>query len=424
MTSRDSEVKCIYCESVEHKAISCDKVTNTNERKKILAEKHLCFNCAVGQHAASNCKSKVSCQKCQKRHHTSICPSSPEVGLTAINPNETVVHPVVIVQIKGRKFCALLDSGASNSYISETLANLIGVQAVKTTTRQISTLMGTTTTKMSQFDLSVEAVKGNFTLNVRATMIKRHELLLLDNPHNEKRIKAHQHLRDVELEDHPTKERLPVHVILAANEYAKIRTSQVRIGRQGEPVAELTRYGWALMSPGADRDPSVGCLAVNTALDHEQLCALDVLGLADSPAGDQDVVYQEFREQLKRNADEGWYKTRLPWKGDHPPLPSYRNGSIRRLHTRSKATQNGKARRLRRNYPGTLNKGIVEHAPNEAVGREFYMPHRAVIREGREYEDVRRLRLFCSLTLLLHSKTNFGTFWYEDVFTQWLLLVT
>jgi hypothetical protein len=33
LTSRDSEVKCIYCESVEHKAISCDKVTNTNERK-------------------------------------------------------------------------------------------------------------------------------------------------------------------------------------------------------------------------------------------------------------------------------------------------------------------------------------------------------------------------------------------------------
>ena len=128
--------------------------------------------------------------------------------------------------------------------------------------------MGTTTTKMPQFDLSVEAVKGDFTLNVRATMIKRRELLLLDNPHNEKRIEAHQHLRDIELEDHSTKERLPVHVILGANKYAKIWTSQVRIGRQGEPVAEFTRYGWPLMSPGADTDPSVDCLAVNTALDH------------------------------------------------------------------------------------------------------------------------------------------------------------
>ena len=31
-----------------------------------------------------------------------------------------------------------------------------------------------------------------------------------------------------------------------------------------------------------------------------------------------------------------------------------------------------------------MKKGIVERAPNEVVGREFYMPHRAVIREGAD----------------------------------------
>jgi hypothetical protein len=148
------------------------------------------------------------------------------------------MHPVVIVQIKGRKFRALLhirDSGKSH----------------RRSSCQNNHANGYHNDKNVQLDLSVEAVKGNFTLNVCATMIKRCELLLLDNPHNEKRIEAHQHLRDIQLEDHPTKKRLPVHVILGANEYTKIRMSQVRIGRQGEPVAELTRYGWALMSPGA-----------------------------------------------------------------------------------------------------------------------------------------------------------------------------
>ena len=393
LTSRESEVKCIYCQSAEHKAISCDKVTKPSERKKILAEKHLCFNCAIGQHAASSCKSKISCQNCQMRHHTSICPSTPEVGLTATNVqpmNASVVHPVVIVQINGRKFRALLDSGASNSFISQTLVNLVGAQAVKTSTRQISTLMGTKTTKMSQFDLSLEALKGDFSLKVRATMIKKRELLQLDNPHNDKRIEAHQHLRDIELEDQPTTEKLPVHVILGANEYAKIRTSQVRIGRQGEPVAELTRFGWAIMSPGKDSDPTLGCLAVNTTLDHEQLCALDVLGLADSPSGDQDVVYQEFREQLTRNRDEGWYETALPWKGDHPPLSSYRNGSLRRLHTQvRKLRKTGKLEEYDAVIREQLDEGIVERAPDEAVGREFYMPHRAVIREGAESTKMR-----------------------------------
>lgn len=390
MTSRDSEVKCIYCESTEHKAGSCDKITSANERKKILVAKRLCFNCAVGQHAASNCKSKISCQHCQKQHHTSICPSSPEVVLNAIKPSDAkVVHPVVIVEIKGRKFRALLDSGASNSYVSETLVNLAGGKAVKTTTRQISTLMGTTTTKMSQFDLSVKAVKGDFALNVRATMIKRRELLTLDNPHNEKRIEAHQHLRGVKLDDQPLKEKLPVHVLLGANEYAKIRTSRLRIGREGEPVAELTRFGWAIMSPGADSHPSVSCLVINTALDHEKLCALDVLGLADSPSGDQDVVYQEFREQLTRNPEDGWYETGLPWKGDHPPLPSYQNGSLRRLNAQvRKLRKMGKLEEYDAIIRDQLDEGIVERATSEAVGREFYMPHCAVIR-GAESTKMR-----------------------------------
>ena len=43
-------------------------------------------------------------------------------------------------------------------------------------------------------------------------------------------------------------------------------------------------------------------------------------------------VYKEFREQLTRDPEKGWYETGLPWKGDHPPLPTNKEGSLRRLH--------------------------------------------------------------------------------------------
>jgi hypothetical protein len=72
-------------------------------------------------------------------------------------------------QVKGIKFRALLDSCANNSFVSETLVSLVGVKAEKTSTGQISTLMGATTIKMSQFDLSFEALKGGFVLNAHAT---------------------------------------------------------------------------------------------------------------------------------------------------------------------------------------------------------------------------------------------------------------
>ena len=41
--------------------------------------------------------------------------------------------------------------------------------------------------------------------------------------------------------DQDTKQELPVHVILGASEYAKLKTSSVpRVGKPGEPIAELT----------------------------------------------------------------------------------------------------------------------------------------------------------------------------------------
>ena len=50
---------------------------------------------------------------------------------------------------------------------------------------------------------------------------------------------------------HICQSRLPMHLILVAREYAKLRTeSAPKIGEPGEPVAQLTKFGWIMMSPG------------------------------------------------------------------------------------------------------------------------------------------------------------------------------
>ena len=67
---------CVYCDSSDHNANDCQKVTTVADRKQILSKKHLCFNCALGSHQAAKCRSNNSCQKCGKRHHTSICDKS------------------------------------------------------------------------------------------------------------------------------------------------------------------------------------------------------------------------------------------------------------------------------------------------------------------------------------------------------------
>mgnify|MGYP002804125711 CR=1 FL=1 len=61
------------------------------------------------------------------------------------------------------------------------------------------------------------------------------------------------------------------------------------------------------MSPGEDKSVTTRVLLTQTSQsDYDELCCLDILGLADSPQQDQKEVYAEFREQLVRD-EAGWY---------------------------------------------------------------------------------------------------------------------
>ena len=93
-----------------------------------------------------------------------------------------------------------------------------------------------------------------------------------------------------------------------------------------------------MMSAGKEARMGSICLTRTSSTDFEQLCNLDVLGLQDRPDGDQQSVYDDFKEQLRRS-DEGWYETGLPWKHGHDLLPNNKQGSLRRLESLLKKLQ-------------------------------------------------------------------------------------
>ena len=64
---------CIYCDDKHHRSYQCEKVKTLADRKKIIATKKLCYNCAGTGHCAADCKSKRNCQNCGGLHHSSIC---------------------------------------------------------------------------------------------------------------------------------------------------------------------------------------------------------------------------------------------------------------------------------------------------------------------------------------------------------------
>ena len=100
-------------------------------------------------------------------------------------------------------------------------------------------------------------------------------------------------------------------------------------------------------------------------------------------------MYEDFKENLTCDP-AGWYEANLPWKPNHPPLPSNEAGSRRRL--------NNLVKRLERNdmyeqydeiIQDQLEKGIVEPAPPDASGNEFYIPHKGVVKQTAETTKLR-----------------------------------
>lgn len=131
-------------------------------------------------------------------------------------------------------------------------------------------------------------------------------------------------------------------------------------------------------------------LTQTSSADYERLCKLDVLGLEDRAIGDQEGVYAEFKEQLERHP-EGWYQTGLPWKANHPKLATNEQGSLRRLDNLVKKLerQPNMLEKYDNIIQDQLTQGIVEKVGDSANEREFYIPHKPVVRERAESTKLR-----------------------------------
>ena len=327
--------KCVYCGDVTHRSSECQKISTVNERKQFLARKQLCFNCATPNHRAAECFSKKTCLHCHKRHHSSICDreqtnSGNQTLMTAGGNNEGIM-PVLTVKVDGIMCRVLIDTSAGSSYASAKLLDLLKKKPSETKTKRVEMLMSSKVTKLEVYDTVVESLDGNYQMSVKMTKVNKAELLSIDNPNYGQLINEYPHLQGVKITDRDTKEQLPIHVVLGSGEYARAKTeTKPQIGQDGEPVAEKTKLGWFIMSPGSEFDHNTMLLTQTSQSDYEELCRLDVLGLADTPEHDQSMVHAEFKEQLQRSP-EGWYETGLPWRGNHPELPTNKQGSIRRL---------------------------------------------------------------------------------------------
>lgn len=388
---------CVYCEETSHKSYECNKVVEVDKRRDILRQKRLCYNCTGSSHRAAECQVKSGCRNCHKRHHTSICDNRSSHN-KASQPSQTmlatgvqgIVYPVVVVKVNGTTCRALLDTGAGSSYISSKLVDILKIKPVTREYRRIDMMMASTNQRIDIYSVEVKSLRGDFKLGISVSKVDRERLLSLTNPEYKRILSRHHHLKGVVMDDMDEKEELPIHLIIGASEYAKIKTeTKPKIGKPGEPIGELTKFGWTIISPGSEVDTEHMFFAGSSRVDYDKLCSLDILGLGEREVGDQSV-FGEFAEQLEQKP-EGFFETGLLWKGDCPPLPDNKAGSLARLEKLINRLE--KDPDLYMKYDQIIQdqkeKGIVEEVDHEPTGKAFYLPHKPVIRESAETTKIR-----------------------------------
>ena len=188
---------------------------------------------------------------------------------------------------------------------------------------------------------------------------------------------------------------MPVHSILGAADYQRLRTTErLILGAKPEkdPRAKFTMLRWTIYGrPLVEEGDTAKQFFLKTGQEEfEKLRSLDVLGLADAGSREDTSIHKDFLHQLTKTPAR-YYETRLPWKEDHVLLLAYKNLAAARLLSTTRKLENiVKLQEYDQIMREQISNGIMGPVPALPRG-EFvhYIPHQAVIREHTETTKMR-----------------------------------
>ena len=281
-----------------------------------------------------------------------------------IRPSEA--HATLIAYVKEEPVRIMIDSGASSSYTCTDLITKLGIKPKEQ--RCIEQMYGTirNIVKIYKVTIASKALKG-FKVDIECINAEKDVLTYVPNSNIQRLKMEYPRLRRLDLcEENTIDETLPVHIMLGVVDYQRIRTNE-------PPVLGLN----------TNTDPVQG-----GHNEFKQLCSLDVLGLEEQFLKEFD--HQGFKDQIIQTIG-GYYKTKLPWKIEHSPLPNNKELTRKRLIGMTKRLErNGKLDEYHEVMTNQLNSGVLEPIPDEPTGNTVhYVPHHPVIKEDAETTKLR-----------------------------------
>ena len=428
-TSFNKKRQCVYCEK-DHSPSQCDNVTSVKTRVSILRKKARCFVCLRPGHLATHCASKYKCNKCDKKHHISICNGSKvngenqhqggaekatHVGTTSTRTAEnsqnillqTAVGMVSHTNGGGSTLPArlLFDGGSQRTYVRDEITKKLSLPKVRTE-RVIIKTFGEE--KAAAKELDVVRLKVESKFGLEDVYVEALSVPFICSPLKDQNIKAavshYDHLKGLPLADVVNDNtNLQVDILIGMDYYFSFIMCESIRGKSG-PVALKSTLGWVLAGRNVSKNNGPCHLLQNTAEIVNTLrvdCSsnedplrkqLEFFWKVESVDDHQIDFVNRFKEEIHFDGER--YVNKLPFKEEHEIIPDNYEVSYKRAVSLRKRLE--AKPELLESYDAIfddyLQQGIVE-VINESdppdPGFVHYLPHRPVVRCDKETTKVR-----------------------------------
>ena len=417
---------CAYCKG-NHNPLQCTVVRDPSRRHTIIQESRLCFNC-LGHHRVPECKSKNRCRNCRRKHHTSLCPgSSPPAPPLSVANNAVTTQPVIEgnstvsdvatfhsmqgndtqcrmtllktaiapVEHHGRRVNAhiLFDEGSQRSFIADDLARQLHLIPSRKELISLSAFGGTSSSvkQVEVANIHLQSDNGE-PIPVEVIIVPKIAAPLQN--HMSVDILTLPHLQGLKLA-HPlqNEELFQIDLLIGADHYWNIVEDEIIRGHV--PTAAKSKIGYLLSGPVPNTNQSTmvrtSILHVMTAhkqeeFELERFWNLESVGIKPPAVADEATDFLEHYQDTSITRTEKGYNAKLPWKPEHPPLPT--NADITERRTRTMVQHLAKDPQKLKMYNAVINdqekRGFIERvsSPETSVGKCHYLPHHAVFKES------------------------------------------
>ncbi|XP_064467442.1 uncharacterized protein LOC135378355 [Ornithodoros turicata] len=423
---------CFFCSNTEHSTEECVRSVQLSDKKAKLAKDKRCFRCTKKGHSARDCRGRMRCRNCGGRHVTSMCdpswkPDKKERAITDAKDVTNVLVPggacrngTVVLQTfrcwaVGRGKCiyvrGVVDGGSQQTFISKQLADHLKLKVIDTVTLTLNTFGDTSASserkQCNVVELSLHSQFSPSEYLLKAVIVPVICRDIIATPLNIDLVTRIQESGGVIADDlmfQNATNLSGINLLLGADQLWNFVTGRIERCYNNENFVGIeTTLGWTFQGPTNSQD--VDCVTsslmtcvqrTDAACDCEnsrslrQMWQLDGIGIKDETTiQDDDRVFQQVFSTVSK--ENGRYTVALPWKTSASDLPDNRDIAERRLRSLVKRLhKEKKLEEYDRAIQKYMSDGIAEQVRGKKTSdRLYYMPHRAVVREGSTSTRVR-----------------------------------